>query len=1336
MASISRPGYIVTGIPELDRMLGEGSQDQSDPKSPGVIPVGSIVLIRGEPGSGKTTLALQIMNAFLDENERGKEIKHFGNLISLEEKGKTLIERLDRAYGFSLSQHLNTLDGKTSALAWATADDVHAWIRKMVATESDAETAIEGIGKELEELMNQGVTALATGNGVAVAVKVAALLMCIPKKAQKIIEKSEVFTRIIANRKAQALQPPNLQKSCLLIVDSLNAFINIAAECFPARRHPRVMLNTFCRILSNTFGPTTTVILTSEYHYHIRGMGEMSESFFCDIEIVLRPEPVRVPASYEPSIQAPVGYNLNALLSDTSKSMESRSFCRVIKSRPTQNQSRRCTYDIVSQEGIKLYPTYPGDGKLVLFAENQPQRDSWETFFTYDVPESYPALRTGVFNRMSLQTVFEGQRRLHNIPLRTDMYLASFDSYWVSWYWNYKLKADIQVKLNSIRQPLPAGAIQSEEDRERYGQLVNSLMRVLRHSNREDKKGREDAIGWKDIADHLSLSYFAKFIEDKFGDGTPQQWIKIQHRRRNELIGDPVDEGVDGTLNERQIESGSSFLKVVNELREDAPGSSFLTPLPSSGFRLFGEKRSDFIKELAEIQNRLLGMTHKQPGESGNHSLTEEKPYVPYDANFGLFVCRRDFLEHADLEEDDALGLLTAVVERERDLCVEVLSLLISEVILDTITDDFRSDIPGVEEVDDGTFDLAKLSKRIETCLNTVKDARKRIQSVSKALKHSRNVLDVSECDKRFRDLSQTLVNRITEFKKRLGDADAKQKRPQDLVHQVRDHVRESDQQLIVLRFLMPGANGRRSYRFRVFPMEPENLLRHLILMAEPGDRARRERYMDRSLDPCYPEDLADRANIRKTLNDALDDDLSRNWLLARLRRLQQEPEDKRDRSIIAEALETACRIRELKERLDAICGREYAACTQKMVEAAAKRICAKRLPKTWEEVIVTSRMLGRTVQIEWQTFDSFVCSFLEVLWSCGGSSIVVDEDYQLRVISAYDDKSTPSRYAAPDNAWDAGFIQMLRACHIMHELYWQRIAPKSVVTTHKPRAFHRGVAGSKDWVFARHWYSTLIELLTAKDDEGNLLYPDEPAMRLHIMQIPVSLGAWAQDLQSNSKVWEGVKQCESGFGCCEDADAKYDEKETADQLRTGRVSYEPKDRTCRMNRPKTKCGGCPRPVSFSCWGEWSFGLLKGSENKALAVDLINNMMSSIKIMQRAFSGACVPAVEDFYEMYGDLPCMSIPERTEETLPKNTYNELRRMFFTTAKSRQEIYDFRHCGKILHSKLEMIRKSPGKMESIELIRLCADIFREIQDLYSSDILLRREEAYEPPGEAAE
>ena len=68
-------GYISAGHETLDNMVDSNSALRNIGEGKG-IPVGSNVLIRGEPGSGKTTLAMQILDKFLENNAEKDDPKN------------------------------------------------------------------------------------------------------------------------------------------------------------------------------------------------------------------------------------------------------------------------------------------------------------------------------------------------------------------------------------------------------------------------------------------------------------------------------------------------------------------------------------------------------------------------------------------------------------------------------------------------------------------------------------------------------------------------------------------------------------------------------------------------------------------------------------------------------------------------------------------------------------------------------------------------------------------------------------------------------------------------------------------------------------------------------------------------------------------------------------------------------------------------------------------------------------------------------------------------------------------------------------------------------------
>jgi hypothetical protein len=133
--------------------------------------------------------------------------------------------------------------------------------------------------------------------------------------------------------------------------------------------------------------------------------------------------------------------------------------------------------------------------------------------------------------------------------------------------------------------------------------------------------------------------------------------------------------------------------------------------------------------------------------------------------------------------------------------------------------------------------------------------------------------------------------------------------------------------------------------------------------------------------------------------------------------------------------------------------------------------------------------------------------------------------------------------------------------------------------------------------------------------------------------------------------------------------------------------------------------------------------VLRSTENIDLAVEIINNLMSSHKICESAFHCASLPTVEDFYETYGSAKCFNLPERSGTlTLPSTTFKELRRDFMETAVSRSaNTFDYRHCMRELHSVLTQVNCSPD-LNDVELSQCVLDAVERIHNLRYQALLL--------------
>jgi hypothetical protein len=325
--------------------------------------------------------------------------------------------------------------------------------------------------------------------------------------------------------------------------------------------------------------------------------------------------------------------------------------------------------------------------------------------------------------------------------------------------------------------------------------------------------------------------------------------------------------------------------------------------------------------------------------------------------------------------------------------------------------------------------------------------------------------------------------------------------------------------------------------------------------------------------------------------------------------------------------------------------------------------------PETWEEVLHLCRLFKELLSVEdkaryaplWietQTFDTYMATMLEVLWAFGGH-LDVHADYSIADSNAAGEEVMAVK-------------QLLWTMRVFERLFRSRLTPESSCLD--PRHIHErrkwvnqssGPTGATadatatgelpvagKWLFARHWYSTLIESLTAREERGDgrpgpyLMEDDILSGGVKLMCVPLSLYEYTRQWMEYRK---GVPSA-----CLEEFEERH-------------VQH------------------------HSCLGEWYLAVMSGSENVALGLDLINNLMSSQKIAERAARGAAVPTVEEFYEIYGRSRAVYVPERSNLCeLPTETWNEFRGMFLKGAKSRTSVFDYRHCIRELHGVMELVR----------------------------------------------
>jgi hypothetical protein len=291
--------------------------------------------------------------------------------------------------------------------------------------------------------------------------------------------------------------------------------------------------------------------------------------------------------------------------------------------------------------------------------------------------------------------------------------------------------------------------------------------------------------------------------------------------------------------------------------------------------------------------------------------------------------------------------------------------------------------------------------------------------------------------------------------------------------------------------------------------------------------------------------------------------------------------------------------------------------------------------PKTWEEIIAYYLLNQQKNKpeshflIESKTLDTYLCTMLEFIWSCG-ADLNIAPDYSIE-----------SR--------DENLREVFRAFYLMALMFQNKIIPVNSTLDVEDFSLRYGRekksknSEQPDWTFARHWYSTLVDIVSAKktfskksgEQVSDFIWKHD-GVKLGVMQIPVSFSHYIKH--------KGTEQ------------------------------------------------------HISCWGDWHLAIISGTENMELGIDLINNLMNSDHVCERAFANAAVPTVEAFYEGYGDKRCFNLPERKDIDLPVWTYNDLRKNLFKHAKSRSEIYDYHHCMRELHAVLEYVHSAAPMAKS--------------------------------------
>ncbi|HEY3852968.1 MAG TPA: hypothetical protein VGO67_01085 [Verrucomicrobiae bacterium] len=1081
IASGTPNGIWRTHIPELDKMLGVTRapwERKYDQFSNGA--AHPVVLLRGAPGSGKTTLGLQIAANHLREQDGRPEVeKRLVIFLSLETKARLAVD--------------------------AAKERLHRDLGKFF---DDPKTFLTISRDELDNGFRKG--------------------------DWPIVEKGLIsfFQSRIAKR-----------STMLVFLDSLNIFADMTRNNIAqADQHydMRAGIYQLWRMLrGNALFPNATFVSTGEHyasdqaHHH----SLMSESFACDIEILLAAEPISGSPLTPNTEASALGYTIErSQVTDRkrprSQYVEMRSFCRVLKSRYTPNQSRRCAYDILPNAGFVFKETFAGDGSVLLYEENSQQRNNWLMFLEHDIPNHFPALRYSLFDRPDKQRTFADQRQHLEFPPKIDVQLVCFDSYWPDWY--------LQLGRRTA---------------------INALL----HQN----------------FDH---SFSPK----------PGEWHKDNFNLQRKIWSERLC-AVDRLY-------AAALAKMHKSTRSDGLLDDPSRDIPEEF--IFGSP----IFLASDITKAFMQVIAKSNAEKSPGTIILEAKLSPLS---------RDLLS-SHPQDTDCVGLL-------RDLLVDDLNKLLAtpnafsaqeiEAISPRPTTD---DLPQERDGGRGLMRLNRLLIEYAVpCLKT----RKEWDHTGVRLARRSDFDGGSETENDYKMLWDDLKS---------GRASVLRPLPRSKL---------------------------RLFGERNSTIIAELLVKHRIPrkieVLDPNNADIRE---DFYLSVPYNANVSFMVTREELLND-------------KRKALQQD-----QRKVFCDCL---CNIYAAVEMTGQAQNLFMTAGSKKATpdnflhyaEEAADRLSKNgELPHTWEEVIALCEMEPKQhMMVESRDLPSYMCFLHELIWAMG-HDFVVTALYQIRQRQSFKEA-------------------LFRALFLLSEMLAREIIKPncSLVPTDYARnagkpvgrsLHHSGLAGGQrsgssirpDWLFARHWHSTLIDFLSAQK-EGEFLCPLSLAT-LSLSPLPFCLSAAHQ--------YEREK----------------------DILGLEKPSTEP----VRWN-----------PVQVSCWGDWHFAIMRGSENDALGVEIINNLMSSHKIYERAISGAALPTVDAFYEIYGDLPCVQIEGR-EDIVCDMSYKRLRSQLFSCARTRNRVFDYQHCSRDLHSllaKVTVMKRTaqPTLAEAIEEVLLKIEQHRD-------------------------
>lgn len=1102
--------FVPTRIPGLDNLLGGGFRPKTT------------ILLRGARGSGKTTLALQILDNMMYDDSKYE----LGLYVSFEldrDGVDELVTYMDTTFGTKLK---TPPDRKR--LLWLSHEALGPAYSTAATPTGEPEQVLRDLLAPYVNAVNKEVKKLNKASKPKIVVFDSLNALC-----SHILQKAPNILTIMGS----------MRQLCLALTEEIR--------------------NALRNDKSNPLAQTI-ILFTGEFDPNAPGQESLfGESYLCDTEIILTQEEIPL-CAHAPNTPHP-------------GPLQKRFFCRVPKARRLPRQERRCSYDFVQNQGVVFYETYPGDGHVVLFHENQSMFDEWMVFQNRDIPILYPTLSFEVFDRSGLQRTFASQRQLRSMPRRLDMYLTSFDTYWVNWYAELCQRWDIAALIKKTLGNLPCTRGDTKTLQEASSRIKGKVHCLC--TQKFDELARADFLALR--RELLDRSASSPQCNPSFGhhreQGVPIATLDlhISHDNLCRLIGKIID----------AIYGMSGYVDATLTI---ADGNG--TPTP---FLMKCTSQNDIKAQVnTHLQTkhglvRLVEFGHSTGGsinlselsfyeaESAIRRAVEEGRYQPAAGEVWTLALGRD-------SNDDLQALINNMFRLDKDSA--------------------RDNGP-------------------EYCIASVQELQRQIVWNETLIEEEVNgfaeICTDAHCEASWEECKFKLSRLILETLKSFD--------PSGL--------------------LKPLDEGRlRLYGERRSPIISE-LEKPLDEHAGPIFRPFGIPHSSELLAVPY------NANVGMLV-------VNQDVFGAVTQHLRTTlPEG-------SSAEKTGALVKMLKTEYDKLRPghNSDAPGLNAVLTERAQALLLGEFPETWEEVLVLCDMFKQYAEtegssyrafpflIETKTFDTFMATFLEVLWNCGGD-LQIQPDYDIKDL-------------------DSNRQHLLHAFSILNRLFAKGYIPQDSsleidywVERRKADPLH------SSWLFARHWYSTFVETLVHKNGSTGeySIKTDTLGKRLNVIKLPITI-----------------------------------------------------DYLLKQRAPKSE-----RKVRHhSCRGEWYFAVLNGTENEALAEDIINNLMSSQKIIDRAFRCAAVPTVQAFYDMYGESKCFDGVSRPGDlVLPSLTWNGLKTDFLAEAKSRTAVFDYRHCIREFQSILEYIRGSAQETDAFlkQIANRLESAITHIQELGSKPVL---------------